>query len=422
MELLLLKLVAFLRPILLIEVGQENLFDLAAILTFGLLAFTFFTKAAVQKSIDLTLMDVLVAAFALWSVCVYAVYFEMASMRNLAKLIIPFFTYTIARNVLTSTAEYLKVLLLMIIGFVPPVLLSAGLIASGGGLEQFGNNYWTGIPRWAGVFAGSHNLGHSMTFLLMAIGIYLVVLKDRYGKTPLPLVMKILFVTLAAAALYCLWMSQVRTALVGLVAFMAVFLFFTNRKALIVSVAVVGVVIVAFLPLLFPYLFPDLVMIQKGQGDMSYIASGRPVFWENNLKLFAGLSFDRQLAGVGIGNKEGEAVYTGEGFMDSHNDFLEVLIHTGIVGFVLFLAMQIVFFRAILRLNGAVKYGFLAFFLAIAIMNFSSNSYISRFGLGQMYYIVLAYVGLRAHAPSRQAREVERASVVGIQPMNVRGT
>lgn len=411
MELLLLKIVAFLRPILLIEVGTENFFDIAAMLTFGLLAFTFFTKAAAQRSLDLNLMDVLVAAFAFWSVCVYFVYFEISSARSLAKLIIPFFTYTVARNVLRGNDDYAKVLLLMIIGYLPPVLLSAGLIATGHGMEAYGKNYWTGIQRWAGAFSGSHDLGHNMTFVLMAMVVFWVAWREQPGKGPLPPLLRAIFVILGAAALYCLWMSQVRTALFGLVLFSATFLYFTNRKLLLVSTIAGGVTVTALMPLLYPYLFPDLVMIDKGAADESYIASGRPVLWENNWQRFLQLPLDRQLGGIGIGNKAGEEIYTGEGFTDSHNDFLEVLLHTGVVGFVLFVALQFVFLKNILRLQGRSKYVFIALFVAVTAMNFASNSYVSRFGLAQMYYILLAYVGLRVSAVGREAQRLTEVPV-----------
>lgn len=398
MELLLLKAVAFIRPILLIDVGRENFFDIAAMLTFGLLAFTFLTKAAAQKSIDFNVIDTFVLAFAIWSVCIYLVYFEISSARSLAKLIIPFFTYTIARNVLQTKEQYRAIVLLIILGFVPPVLLSAGLIVTGHGMEEFGKNYWTGIPRWEGAFSGSHDMGHNSALLLMAIGILWSISKDRSGKTQWSNVSKTGIAVVAGAALYCLWFSQVRTALFGLVLFVVVVLFFTNRKALIMSVVAGGVLITVLMPILYPYLFPDLVMIEKGAANESYIASGRPVLWQNNLQRFLDMPIDRQIAGVGIGNKEGDPVYSGEGFTDSHNDFLAVLVHTGLVGFMLFVAMQFVIVRRIWRMDDSSKFVFLAMFIAVTAMNFASNSYVSRFGLAQLYYILLAYVGLRVNA------------------------
>lgn len=398
MELLLLKVVAFIRPILLIDVGLENFFDIAAMLTFGLLAFTFITKVATQNPINFNAIDTFVLVFAIWAVCIYLVYFEVSSARSLAKLIIPFFTYTIARNMLQTKEQYRTVVLLIIIGFVPPVLLSVGLIATGHGMEEFGKNYWTGIPRWEGAFSGSHDMGHNSVLLLMAMAIFWTMSRDQSGKTHWSMSSKVGLAMLAAAALYCLWLSQVRTALFGLVLFVLVVLFFTNRKLLIVSVAAGGVLIALLIPILYPYLFPDLVMIEKGAANESYIASGRPVLWQNNLQRFLDMPIDRQIAGVGIGNKEGDPVYSGEGFTDSHNDFLAVLIHTGVVGFALFLAMQFFIFRRIWRIDDSSKFVFLAMFIAVTAMNFASNSYVSRFGLAQLYYILLAYVGMRANA------------------------
>jgi hypothetical protein len=44
-------------------------------------------------------------------------------------------------------------------------------------------------------------------------------------------------------------------------------------------------------------------------------------------------------------------------------------------------------------------------------MNFVSNSYVSRFGLGQMYYMLLAYVEVRRMGTSRSPGFRRRADV-----------
>lgn len=396
MELILLKLVAFLRPVLFIELGTANLFDLAAMLTFGLLAVVFLAKAAVQKSLELTLLDFLIVLFVVWALSVYVIYIDKASVRDVAKLIIPFLTYTIARNALANTSQYISVLSWMLLGFAPPVLLSVAFIATGRGMEEFGENYWTGIPRWEGVFAGSHNLGHNMTFVIMAITVFFFVWRQHRPETPIPRTLRALLVGLALGAVYCLWMSQVRTALMGLIIFAGSLLFFVNRKVLLMSAIGGAITVVALWPILFPYLFPDLVMIEKSGYDLSYAGSGRPLYWKNNLEKFSALPIDRQLAGIGIGNKVGFQGYSGEGFVDSHNDILDVLMQTGIVGFLLFAALQIALLKEILRLSGPVRYCFFAIFIAVTAMNLASNSYINRFGLAQMYYLLLVYVGLQA--------------------------
>ena len=230
-----------------------------------------------------------------------------------------------------------------------------------------------------------------MTFLLMVLTVYFGV---RFHSGPKantdvrkPIVIGALL--LVSGAIYCLWMSQVRTALVGLVVFAVVCLIYVNWRLLAVLVGTAVVLVMVLFPILKPILLPDLVMAEKTGAGAEALASGRPIFWEHNLELFGDLSPDRQIAGVGIGFNRLP------GFLDSHNDLLDVLIQTGVVGFLLFAALQVMMFRRLGELPTRERYLFRALFIAVLAMNFGSNSYVARFGLAQMYYLVMAFIETR---------------------------
>ena len=410
MEIFLLNVVAFLRPIFFIDLDGTNAFDVAAIFTFGLLIAGYLVNAALKKDAQFSGSDFLIFAFVLWCVAVYVIYIDKSDLRAVARLVIPLLTYVIAKNVIRRREDYETILGLIIIGFVVPVLLSVYLIVTGRGIDLV--DYWTGITRWQGAYHGAHTMGHNMAFVLMVMLTYLAFVKLRpSGKNVVAAValpFQIGLVLLAGATLYCLYQSQVRTAVLGLLIFFSFFMWHVNRRLLVVA-AVIGVVgVLSALPVLMPRFFGDVLLIEQGEFDADQLGSGRLVIWGHNTKLFFDLPIDRQLAGVGIGNKSPiECVYGGcvggDGITDSHNDLLDVMIQTGYVGFALFLAIQIVIFKRVLMLPDRERFIFLSWFVAVLAMNLASNSYVTRFGLAQMYYIVLAYVEANiANYPERK--------------------
>ena len=391
MEQLLLYLVAFFRPILFIEVGAANLFDIGGVAVIAVLGVSVFIRAATGKTLQLSAIDALIVAFVLWCFSVAAIYPATFDGRGLLKLVAPFIGYTVAKNVILERSQYQRMLGIMIIGFVAPVAASVVLIVLGKGIDPFGENYWTGIVRWAGAYDSSHDMGHNMTFLLMVLAMYFGMrFHQRSEGNPeirKPIIIGAL--VLASGALYCLWMSQVRTALVGLFVFAVVYLIYVNWRLLAVLSGTAVAVVTVFFPILKPILLPDLVMVEKTGAGAEALASGRPTFWTHNLELFGNLPLDRQLAGVGIGFNRLP------GFLDSHNDLLDVLIQTGVVGFLLFAALQVIVFLRLGQLPKSERYLFRALFVAVLAMNLGSNSYVARFGLAQMYYLVMARIETR---------------------------
>jgi len=392
LELFLIKLLAFLRPVLFLDVKWNifglNLFEFAAIGLTGILFVALSIRAAVSKSVTITLVDLFVLAFSLWCLAIYAVYAGSADFKDVLKLILPPLTYSIGRNIITDVDSYHKVLWLLIVGFLIPILLSAFLIASGQSITNI--NYWTGEPRFSGVYSGAHTMSHNVAFLLMLVVIYIGIGNANRFQNFLPNSKKVLISILVAGSLYCLYAGRVRTTLLGLIVFFGIFLFLRNKKAFIISVS--GMVIVGALlsNIIISRFFYDVSLVAEGTWDTSKLGSNRPNIWNDKIEEFLALSLDKKIAGV---NRSTVSDSVGVD-KNSHNDYLELFIRTGPIGLLIYLGLLWQLLKLIMRLPANERDVFLAMFVSVALMNMVSNSYVSRFGLGQMFYLAMVYVGL----------------------------
>jgi hypothetical protein len=401
MEQLLFKCLVFLRPIFEIDtglvVGGLRVSEIGSLLLSVAMVATFAIRAATHRDrIRWSFADLAIAGFTVWCITIYLVYLEKAHIADLAKFTLPMLTFVVAKNVIQSRQDYLKTVWLLILGFAVPVLASAVLILSGGGLDRI--TYWTGTPRYEGLYDGMHTMAHNTTLLVIVIWLYIVVgEQDKTRQTGLGAGKKVFFAILIAAALYCWYETRVRTTIVGLgvVAIILFLKYYRNPLPLIVG-AVIIAGSVALSSGLQERLFPEETMMERtGNYDVELYGSGRPMIWMTQLRAFQELPVDQEIAGFGIGNMFAKEDVTGQEWLlrkDSHNDYLRVMFHTGVIGLILFITVQLAILHSILRLDGKVKYAFLALFAAVAVMNALSNSYVMRFGVAQVYYIVMAYV------------------------------
>lgn len=395
MEVLLLSLYAFLRPILSMQIGGLELFEFAAIVLFLLLAGALLINLGVQRQLQFSPVDLWMLAFIIWCLSIYAIYPGDSNFRETLRLIIPLLGYIVVGNVVANRQGYLRVIQWMIIGFAVAVLVNTAVIVNGGGVESV--SYWTQVPRWQGVYDGPHTLGHYMLFVVFLLSVY-VVLRRNFSpseKTRRYTAKKILLVMVAVGAVFCLGMSQARTAMVGLVLFLIGYGYIYHRRAWLIGLLVAVGVGVAVAPKVAPIVFHDAYFVAEGRGTDEDLGSGRPKIWQAHWDLLMSAPLDKKLAGVGVGNRE-LLVKNPLGVWSSHNDWLELLVQTGFVGAALYLAIQIALLFRILRVEGNERYVFLMIFLAVSVMNAVSNSYVTRFGLAQLYYLLMAYVEVTA--------------------------
>jgi len=387
----------FLRPILSID-ANTRLFGVDAldIVTIGFM-FIFFLvwvgKLIRGGAQPISGIDFTIIMFCAWCVSISFIYFEKSELSEVAKFILPPLSYVILKSYIRDRAHFIRCMRWMLIAFLVPTILSVALILQGNGLDKV--NYWTGLARYQGVFVNPHNFGHSMTFMLMLSAIY-VWFKYSTPERPLNWLTKsdkLLIALVLLFGLFALYQSYVRTAWFGLLIFVIIFAYKYNKKWVVAML--VGGLLVGFLasPIL-KLVFHDVVEVTEGERETERIGSGRPYIWGHNLTVFSELTFDRQLAGVGIGNRD--KIFSeqqgNENIWNSHNDFLEVMMQTGVVGFLLFAWLQLLVYRRIRALPSRDMYPFLAIFLTVVFMNFASNSYVVRFSVGQMFYMLLAYI------------------------------
>lgn len=394
----LLALFFFFRPIMFIDIGWLvfglNVSEVFAIFATGLLIIAFILKIISSKTLNISVVDFFLFSFIVWVFFIYVLYIDRSNLKDAAKFVLPFVTYFVLKNVITDTRRYAKLVKIMLVGYSIPILASAFLIVQGKSLYTV--LYWNNLARFKGIYVNSHDLGHCMALFCMLLVIYAVVCAEDRKLIPITRqrLFFVLVCTMSIFALYCLWKSYVRTCLLGLIVFIYYYLFRVNKKLLVIFTGVMCFVGVLFAAILYT-VFYDMVDSASGRDAAENFGSGRPYIWRHNLTEFSMQPIDGILAGVGVGNtwshtkKKTEVV--GE-MLNSHNDFLDVLTQTGLVGFLLFMSFQFCLLRKILALNGRVRFVFLAFFLSVALMNFASNSYITRFGLGQMFYSILCFV------------------------------
>lgn len=398
MELLLLKLVGLTRPLASMEYA-EPVFAILGVGLFVLLLGGVLIRAAVQQTVRFTAIDLFAVAFAFWALAGWVSYYEEARFSELLKLVLPVLSYTVVKNIVPDRASYRRVVLWILVGFAIPTLVSAALIVAKHPTAVDMVNYWTEVTRWKGVYTHSHNLGHSMTLFLMAMVLYVSLRDARDERWRLGA--NAVLVALGAVALFCLFMSQVRSAVLGLVVFLALYTFFARRRLFLLGTAAAALLVVATLPYWFAAMFPEFEVSRPGaEVDVLDLGSGRPRFWLNDLEIYAGLPVDQKLLGLG----------TGAGFADGeqllgHNDWLGLLTQTGLIGVLLFLGLQLAILRAILRLPASERYFFLALFAAVNVMMAVSNSYAWRIQVSQLYYILLAFIEVPVGSARPAAQE-----------------
>ncbi len=391
MDGLLFGLFAFLRPLMFIDVGWRlgplNAFEAGAIALTSLLLGALVLKTVRSGQFQIGLVDLLSFAFIIWCAALLAAFPEQSRVEAVAKITLPFISYTIARNVIGSQAQYRRYLLLTIIGFGSVAVVSAGMTLMGAGVDKI--NYWTGLVRYQGVFENTHNAGHSMLFLLMLMAIYVAVVRET-GQS-IRRATWVAFGVVAALALFFLYKTYVRTALLGLAIFLSIYCWFYARRLLWLGFAA-GAALLAFNLEILQTLFFDVMKVASGQWEFGEIASGRPERWAQQWQVFSSQSVEHILAGAGVGNVVDVHALSANrvAVTDSHNDFFDVLVQTGVIGLLLFLAVQLALFRAVWRMPSDSRYALLALLVAVEAMNFGSNSYVARFGLAQLLYFVLA--------------------------------
>ncbi|MEQ1802941.1 MAG: O-antigen ligase family protein [Gammaproteobacteria bacterium] len=396
---LLLQFFYFARPLMFVNLPGRyfglSVFEIFAIVLLGvLLAAYLVSKPAKHRGFDA--LDSMMLAFTIWACVVTFIQSDVSDWKWTFRWTLPLIIYMLLRRMVRTEKEYMRYLHRLLISFV--VVIGANAIAIYVGYGFVVADWVTGVERHDGIFNDVHTMAHTVGFGLMLVVIYYGLLKASGAPRQVKRRRPALFVMVAVMVplgIYCQIMGNVRTVLVGLVVFLGILLLMTNRRRFVMFA---GALVVIWVTSTFvETIFWDVTGRVSTQGDRTDMAgSGRPWIWKHNLGLFADLPIEQKIMGIGVGNEIGvigaNGVITAEyryRAWESHNDFLSALMELGIVGFLLLSAIFWLWFRTIMRLPMASRVLFMSLLGAVVVMNFLSNSYLSRFGLGQLLSMVM---------------------------------
>ena len=381
-----------------ITVGGLNFFE-ALTLLFTLVLIVIAIGAGFRGSvkIPLSVTERWMLVFIVWATMVSIFYYNIADFKTYVKWVLPLITFMILKRGIHSEVQYKNLVGLMIVGFSVPVVLSVVLIAEGLQLSKV--LYATGVERFHGAYATIHDMGHSMTLLIVSMTIFILVSNTVTAKRTKKFILtrNIFFIIMGLMACYCLYKAQVRTAYLGIFIFIFVFLYLYSKKMLFVFTGLFVGSLIVFGAIYYTVFF-DVVNAVSGKKDIGTAGSGRIEMWENNWEIYSSLPIHRMIMGVGIGSKYGTATWKDPDIrghvVDSHNDWFQVFIETGPIGFILMVGIYASLFISILRIPGRERCAYIAFFTSVVAMNAVSNSYLIRFALSQMFYMLMVYAEL----------------------------
>ena len=369
-------------------------FDLAAILLFLALAVAFLLKSLQKTCQPVSGVEVWAALLIGWITISYVVHVDISSMSTYAKLVIPPLTYIMLKRLLPDRSAHIRMLFLMLIGFLLPFIMSAVMTYQGEGLGQV--VYWTGLERYRGVYANIHNMAHNAGFAIMLAITYLVIRQNE--TAPLRWIELSVVATVFSVGPYLLYAAQVRNVYLGLAIFFFVVTFFYNKRAfglfVLLSIVFLSYFWEAVAAIFFDVLDPEFFEEKASRG-------GRLGMARQALDAWSAAPFLNQLTGMGVimhgmGQLSGPVFAAVQPWEDPHNDWLYVLMSVGLIGLGIIIGLFASIFRAVLRIRGKEKFALLGVFLAVVLMNVFSNSYITRFSMFQMFFMLMVYADLRS--------------------------
>jgi O-antigen ligase len=343
--------------------------------------------------------------FLLAQLCLYSLISILwgSNPREVVRFLLPVILFYVARLSFISNDRINNTLLIFIGAFIVPVVGSFYMITTG----ISGNSiiYWTKLVRYEGLYLGPHELAHHTFCFLSILAIYLTHTNNLADKPKL----RILLYGIGTLAILNLYRSYVRTSYVGLAILILFLLLGWKRYKLLIFFTIISIIVVAY-STSFQVIFFDFIDPLKGEDKIGMgiegMGSGRIWIWKNKLIEFGRLPFERIFLGKGIGN---ETLYGKTFFGASHNDFLSLLMCGGLIGVFLYFAVILTYFFDIVTssCNRKIKYTFLGLLIAILLMNFSSNSYVTRSSLGQYNYFYMGlFYSIKRLAENRKEKEI----------------
>jgi O-antigen ligase len=275
-----------------------------------------------------------------------------------------------------------------------------------------------GYQRLQGAYKNLHN--HALMMMLVtAIGVFWI-FATRSA------VLRVGAALLAGLAAVALYFTYVRTALLGLTAFVLAFLFFARHFRLALVILFVGVGIIFYDESLRAR-FADVFLFFAGDDAFVHkdkLGSGRWGLWKYSFQAYTDSPLGDMVLGLGLGKQWlmtqqyfDEYASARFGYVDPHNDYLTLLYQLGPIAVLCYLGQQLLVIlyaiKIMARRFDRFSYYFAAFCAGLCVTatltNFLSNAFVSRTTLGWYFW---GFAGL-LYAEWRSIRDYDRRAALG---------
>ena len=249
--------------------------------------------------------------------------------------------------------------------------------------------YWTGLERYSGLYSGIHSLAHSSFIVIPLCLLYIENIEMENARNT---IIKVLIIFLIISALFCIFKSYTRTTWIGSFILINYYLY-AKKKFYLIALILIVIIFFGVISNDVKKAFLDISEPLSGQDELRKIGSSRFGIWADIIDIIKANGFVRLILGLGLTEYSGITSYHKSGSLlaISHNDFLGLLLTLGLVGISIYIAslIQIIYDITKSPLHENKKSIFIGFIFSVLLMNFLSNSYISRIESAQYYYFII---------------------------------
>ncbi len=353
---------------------------------------------------------------------VYLVVLSLSAIRSgdlrdaleiLAKHMSPFLILFLSTALFRKPADWRRVMALFAVVGVIPLMVSIYHLGTG----QMSSVSLAGLNRLLGGYENLHNHGHMMLLLTIIYGFWYFILPRGWLRWAA--------LGAAGAAALCLYLSFVRTPLLGLAIFAVLFPVFQRRWDLLGAVVAAGVVVVLSSETLTQRFVDLLLLLDVGNVavDRSRLGSGRMGIWTVSMQQYFQRPVMDLVLGAGLGGHwEMVQSYVDQfrssrgGTLGPHNDYLSLLYQLGPLSVLGYLWMQGSVLVYAMRLRRLTTDPFIRTFSSMAaalsclvfVTNFVSNSFVERVTPAMILWSIAGMVFAMVQwceAERRRARE-----------------
>lgn len=382
----------FLRPV---TVSFTHLGSISILDIFGVVSsYLFFLGLLANlRQLHLELTTVLIILFSLHCLTGLAI---GAESRDVIRAILPFLPFFLTKTIVRDERTTALLLKVLAYGYFIPIVVSIILIVLGKSDYVVTGSL---VQRQEGLSSGVHTQGHLMFFFSFLFGLYFLL--GKRGK-----VERWFMLALLVGSLFCAYKTYTRTVMLGAVVFWLSHTFLWKRKLFFFLLTAVLLTSTLFFSEMQNIATQqNAISLNRNAPDLDAASSGRLSIWKHNIELFLDLPLYTQLLGVGLGkeltNLPGKV---DKKWWGSHNDYMSLLITTGLIGVSLYLMIYSSIFYFLLRAPIESRYRLFGTVVlcSVMIMNFVSNSYIVRFQMAQLFWFLFGLLYSEAFAHRSQ--------------------